>query len=287
MHSEPPEDVSKLRMIMRPLGFTIMTGAVSFGACTILQYERIRLSYIHGHKSYFPSTGFPKQFTIRDELNKWWNSLPGGSKTASVIIFLNTAVFLLWKIPRMQAFMMKWFTMSPGSGPSIRLLTSAFSHMDFWHLGINMFVLWSFAPHIEALLGKEQFIAFYLTGGVFASFASTAFRVATSHFLGASLGASGALLAVLSLVCINEPDTRLAFVFLPFFTFSAATGLVAIVGFDLAGLLFRWHFFDHAAHLGGVLFGAWYLKYGHHYLWEKRSWLVTQWHKLRSGSKGT
>lgn len=33
-------------------------------------------------------------------------------------------------------------------------------------------------------------------------------------------------------------------------------GLVAIAGFDLAGLIFRWQFFDHAAHLGGVLFGG-------------------------------
>ena len=38
------------------------------------------------------------------------------------------------------------------SGSSVRLLTSAFSHMDFWHLGVNMFVLWSFAPHVEGML---------------------------------------------------------------------------------------------------------------------------------------
>ncbi|KAJ7330678.1 hypothetical protein OS493_022293 [Desmophyllum pertusum] len=285
---EIPQDVSKLRMIMRPLAFTIMTGAVSFGTCSILNYERVRNSYIHASKSYSPTTSrLPKLFGLRDELNKWWNSLPGGSKTAAGIIFLNTAVFLLWRIPRMQPFMYKWFTASPGAVSSITLLSSTFSHMDLWHLGINMFVLWSFAPHIEVLLGKEQFIAFYLTGGVVASFASTAYRIAISSYLGASLGASGALLAVLSFVCIKQPDTRLAIVFLPFFTFSAGKGLLAIVGLDVAGLLFRWQLFDHAAHLGGVLFGAWYLKFGNHYLWEKRGWLVSQWHKIRGGHKRT
>ncbi|KAL9965702.1 hypothetical protein ACROYT_G029541 [Oculina patagonica] len=286
---EIPEDVSKLRRIMRPLGFTIMTGAVSFGTCSILHYERVRHLYIQGsYERFWPNTSrFPKLFGVRDMLNKWWNSLPGGSKTAAGIIFLNTTVFLLWRIPRMQYFMYKWFTASPAAVSSITLLSSTFSHMDLWHLAINMFVLWSFAPHIEALLGKEQFIAFYITGGVAASFASTAYRIAVSNVVGASLGASGALLAVLSYVCINQPDTRLALVFLPFFTFSAAKGLLAIVGIDVAGLLFRWKLFDHAAHLGGVLFGAWYLKSGHHYLWEKRGWVVSQWHKLREGYKRT
>ena len=50
------------------------------------------------------------------KLNKWWNSLPEGRKTAVGIIFLNTAVFLLWRIPRMQYFMYKWFTTSPAAG---------------------------------------------------------------------------------------------------------------------------------------------------------------------------
>jgi len=285
--SREPQASSKWRILLRPLGFTIMTGAISFGACTILHYERTRLAFIRSHNSLFSRTSSRKHGDIRDMLNKWWNSLPGGSKTATVIIFLNTTVFLLWRLPNLQHFMMKWFTMSASSGSSVRLLTSSFSHIDFWHLAVNMFVLWSFAPPIEDMLGKEQFIAFYITGGVFASFASVAYRVAVSNFVGVSVGASGALLAVLALVCIHNPDARLSLVFLPFFTFSASTGLAFIVGLDLAGLIMRWQIFDHAAHLGGVSFGAWYLKFGHHYLWEKRLWLVDQWHKLRTGSKKT
>lgn len=50
------------------------------------------------------------------KLNKWWNSLPEGRKTVVGIIFLNTAVFSLWQIPRMQYFMFKWFTSSPVAG---------------------------------------------------------------------------------------------------------------------------------------------------------------------------
>ncbi|XP_015780017.1 PREDICTED: presenilins-associated rhomboid-like protein, mitochondrial [Acropora digitifera] len=114
--SGEPQPGSKWRILCRPLGFTIMTGAVSFGACTILHYERTRLAYIRSHNSLFSSTSSRKHGDIRDMLNKWWNSLPGGSKTAAVIIFLNTTVFLLWRLPNLQHFMMKWFTMSASSG---------------------------------------------------------------------------------------------------------------------------------------------------------------------------
>ena len=45
------------------------------------------------------------------------------------------------------------------------MLLSAFSHYALFHLSINMYVLWSFAPPITLVLGKEQFVAFYLSTG--------------------------------------------------------------------------------------------------------------------------
>ena len=34
-----------------------------------------------------------------------------------------------------------------------------------WHLGINMYVLWSFSRSLDHTLGKEQFLALYLSAG--------------------------------------------------------------------------------------------------------------------------
>ena len=45
------------------------------------------------------------------------------------------------------------------------MLLSCFSHAEIWHLGANMIVFWSFAPLIHHLLGTEQFVGFYVTGG--------------------------------------------------------------------------------------------------------------------------
>ena len=38
---------------------------------------------------------------------------------------------------------------------SLSILLSEFSHLEVWHLGINMLVLWSFAP---ALLSKTPYV---------------------------------------------------------------------------------------------------------------------------------
>ena len=176
--------------------------------------------------------------------------------------------------------MITWFTSSPAVRKTSPLLLSCFSHSEFWHIGANMFVLWSFAPLIQSLLGTEQFIAFYITGGTFSSLASHLFKTSIKSKI-PSVGASGALLAVLAACCIERPEARLSILFLPFFTFSAQTALYSIVAFDLAGLLLRWRLFDHAGHLGGTMFGAWYTLYGHKYTWDKRSYVIRQWHELR------
>ena len=209
----------------------------------------------------------------------WWDSLNEGHKIAAGLIGINLMVFGCWRIPALLTFMNKWFTCAPYKNSST-LLLSCFSHAAPFHLGANMFVLWSFAPLIHSMLGSEQFVAFYLTGGVTSSLFSYLFKTATGSLVG-SLGASGALLAVLAACCIENPDARLGIIFLPFFTFAAKYALCGLITLDVCGLLFRWKLFDHAAHLGGTLFGSWYVLHGHKYTWDKRSPIITEWHKFR------
>lgn len=52
------------------------------------------------------------------------------------------------------------------------------------------------------------------------------------------------------------PDARLSIIFMPFIQFSAQHAVYGLIAFDLLGLIFRFRMFDHAAHLGGTLFGV-------------------------------
>uniref|UniRef100_A0A667I460 rhomboid protease n=1 Tax=Lynx canadensis TaxID=61383 RepID=A0A667I460_LYNCA len=63
---------------------------------------------------------------------------------------------------------------------------------------------------------------------------------------------------------------------------SLGAALKAIIAMDTAGMILGWKFFDHAAHLGGALFGIWYITYGHELIWKNREPLVKIWHEMRT-----
>uniref|UniRef100_A0A5F9CFR5 rhomboid protease n=1 Tax=Oryctolagus cuniculus TaxID=9986 RepID=A0A5F9CFR5_RABIT len=63
---------------------------------------------------------------------------------------------------------------------------------------------------------------------------------------------------------------------------AASNALKAIIAMDTAGRILGWKFFDHAAHLGGALFGIWYITYGHELIWKNREPLVKIWHEMRT-----
>jgi len=101
-----------------------------------------------------------------------------------------------------------------------------------------------------------------------------------------SLGASGAVMTVLAAVCTKAPEAKLGIIFLPMITFSAIKALQALVAIDATGLLLGWRFFDHAAHLGGAIFGIWYVSYGHKLMWRNREPFIKFWHTMRSPGAG-
>lgn len=61
-----------------------------------------------------------------------------------------------------------FFSPSPLPLPETRCLPmalSSFSHYSIIHMVANMYVLWIFSSGIVSLLGKEQFLAVYLSAG--------------------------------------------------------------------------------------------------------------------------
>ncbi|XP_071839047.1 presenilin-associated rhomboid-like protein, mitochondrial isoform X2 [Apostichopus japonicus] len=241
--------------------------------------EKIDVVYARNGRPSFRTLIRPFGFACL--LNRWYHSLSGTQKMVLGIIATNVAVFACWRVPALQMFMIRWFSASPAAQATcLPMVLSTFSQFSFWHLAINMYVLWSFTPTIGAVLGREQFLAFYLTGGVWASFASYAVKVATSS-VHPSIGASGAIMAVLGAVCTHVPDATLSIILLPFITFSAGAALKGLVAFESLGVILRWKFFDHAAHLGGLLFGCYYVTDGHKRTWDHRGRFMERWHKFR------
>lgn len=275
-----------IRTLVKPFFFTIGFTGCAFGSAAIWQYESLKSrvqSYFDGIKAdWLDSIRPQKEGNLRKEINKWWNSLSDGQRTVTGIIAANALVFCLWRVPSLQRTMIRYFTSNPASKVLCSpMLLSTFSHFSLFHMAANMYVLWSFSSSIVNILGQEQFVAVYLSAGVISNFVSYVCKVATGRY-GPSLGASGAIMTVLAAVCTKIPEGRLAIIFLPVFTFTAGNALKAIIAMDTAGMILGWKFFDHAAHLGGALFGIWYITYGHELIWKNREPLVKIWHEIRT-----
>lgn len=142
------------------------------------------------------------------------------------------------------------------------IVGSAFSHQEFWHLGMNMLALWSFGTSLASILGTANFFSLYMNSAIAGSLFSLWYpRIAKLMMIGPSLGASGALFGVFGSFAYLFPQAKiLLFVFpIPGGAWVAFLGSVA---WNLAGCVLRWGSFDYAAHLGGSLMGiayGWYI----------------------------
>ncbi|KAF1802686.1 hypothetical protein FB192DRAFT_1379301 [Mucor lusitanicus] len=206
-------------------------------------------------------------------------------KTLTGLIAINTVVFACWQIPRLTPFMSKWFLHLPGSRQNITLLTSCFSHQEFFHFALNMVGLWSFGRVVHDTLGREQFVAMYLSAGIGANVVSHACSLAlrNSRPLLPSLGASGAIYGLVASTAVLYPNSSISLIFLPMIPIKLGYALPALMSFDLAGIVFKWRMFDHYAHLAGAGLGLGYMYYGEKHIWEP---LIRKIHQVRENSRG-
>ncbi len=85
-----------------------------------------------------------------------------------------------------------WFA-GVADGAYWQLITNAFAHVQPWHIGVNMLVLWFIGPQLERVLGRTRYLALYLVSALAASVCVYWLAEPTS----ATLGASGAIFGLL------------------------------------------------------------------------------------------
>jgi membrane associated rhomboid family serine protease len=143
------------------------------------------------------------------------------------LLIINVIVFFLFYLSSTEQFF--WGIINLGVIPSYivtgerlwTLLSSTFMHADPIHLFGNLLYLWVFGDNIEDALGHGKYLLFYLLGGIIASLlhvASVAISAPSNGLMQIpSVGASGAVSAVLGAYLILYPKARIRTLIIRFF----------------------------------------------------------------------
>ena len=148
----------------------------------------------------------------------------------------------------------------PDNAPTLLTpFTSMFMHGGLIHLGGNMLFLWIFGNNVEDATGHVKFALFYLLGGLVA----LALHVLTDlHSTTPTLGASGAIAAVLGAYAVLFPRARVVTVIFIvfFFTILELPALLVLGGWfllqALSASMDATGGVAYFAHIGGFLFGV-------------------------------
>jgi membrane associated rhomboid family serine protease len=138
------------------------------------------------------------------------------------------------------------------------LVTYAFLHADWLHLGSNMLFLWIFGDNIEDAMGHVKFLVFYLLCAVLAALAHMAVN---PGYDGPLIGASGAVSGVMGAYILLFPHARVYVLFRIIIPIPLPLPAIWMLGVWIATQIFNvivggsepiaWW-----AHLGGVAAGA-------------------------------
>lgn len=139
-----------------------------------------------------------------------------------------------------------------------KIITHAFIHADLMHLGINMFVLYSFGSSLENMftglfgeIGLLYYLVLYFGGIIFATL--PALRKHKDNPYYNSLGASGAVSAVLFAFIMLNPMAKLGlFLVIPI---NAALFGIVYISYEMYMNKQGRTNIAHDAHLLGAVFG--------------------------------
>ncbi len=156
-----------------------------------------------------------------------------------------------------------------------QVVTHLFMHGGFFHLLFNMFALWMFGTMVERVWGPQKFLVFYFVCGIGAAFTQMAsyahdfwqldhnvlseqlaMQYQQAMRIGATVGASGAIMGVLAAFGYLFPNTELIIFPLPI-PIKAKWAIMGIIALDVFGGVVKVQGDNvaHFAHIGGAAIG--------------------------------
>jgi membrane associated rhomboid family serine protease len=190
---------------------------------------------------------------------------PRGFAIVTTLLIVVNALVFFQELAGGDAFVLAWSAIPiriTHGHQVITLLTSMFMHASWMHIIGNMVFLWAFGPAIEDAMGRVRYLSFYLIGGLVAMLAQILGDPSSSV---PSLGASGAIAAVMGAFIITYPRDRIR-TLLFLFIFVRVTFIPAafLIGFWFLTQVFNFGVVANVrtggvaylAHIGGFLFGV-------------------------------
>ncbi len=133
----------------------------------------------------------------------------------------------------------------------IRMLTSGFLHVDWMHLGFNMYALYIFGDIVATILGTTSFLIIYFGSLLAGNLYTLQYHKNEPYY--SAVGASGAVSGIVYSSILLFPDMQLLLFFaipIPGYVFGVGYLLYSIYGMKKqVGNI------GHAAHLGGTIGG--------------------------------
>jgi len=193
---------------------------------------------------------------------------PTGFPITTVLIIAANAVCFALELSGGDAFVARW-SVTPaqisGGHHLSTLFTAMYMHASWSHIIGNMVFLWAFGPVVEDAMNPVSYFIFYTLGGIVAMLCQVAID---PHSTMASLGASGAIAAVMGAFIVTYPQDRIKsllilgwYVRITFIPAAVLIGMWFLIQLLSAGSIVGHQHIQqggvaYMAHIGGMVFGA-------------------------------
>ncbi len=137
-------------------------------------------------------------------------------------------------------------------GEKIRMLSSAFLHVDYLHLILNMYVLYIFAPILLVNFGVIKFLILYIGSLIAGNLLTLSYHKNELYY--SAVGASGAVAGVIFGAILLNPNMSLIMFPLPIPIPAYIFG-VGYLLYSIYGMKKQLGNVGHSAHLGGAIGG--------------------------------